>query len=187
MREALCDFYLGRGSKKECFDAVKGCSETTYYRLKNEHPDLVTAIDNSARREALWRTNGDDIAFQARQKRISHQLQLEAMEALEECIPVLVSIALGEPRQVEVDGETQTILVYPRDQVKAVAFLQKIAQEGVLPETEISIKNYLRPEITSEAEEQDDLDWMIGVGVPTDFKTLTATTPDGREFKTTIA
>jgi hypothetical protein len=27
---------------------------------------------------------------------------------------------------------------------------------------------------------------MIGVGVPTDFKTLTAATQDGREFKATV-
>jgi hypothetical protein len=99
----------------------------------------------------------------------------------------ILDIALGKPRTVTVGGEEQHIIVYPRDRLKAVALLQEIAREGVLPETEISIKDMLRPETTSEANEKRDMDWLIGVGVPTDFKSVTATTPDGREIKATVA
>jgi hypothetical protein len=187
IRRALIKHYLGHGSVARCLEEAERCSETTFYRWKNDFPELVEAIDNSARREALYRTNGDDIAFQARQKRFSHQIQLAAMEALKDCIPMLVSIALGKPRQVEVDGETQTILVYPRDQVKAVALLQKLAREGVLPETDIAVKDFLRSETASDTKEEQNPDWLIGVGVPTDFETLTATTPDGREVRATVA
>jgi hypothetical protein len=185
MRQALCHFYLGRGSKKECLDALDGISETTYYRIKNEYPDLVDAIDRSARREALYRTCGEDIAFQARQKRESREIQRRAAEILKECLPVLASIALGEPRRVDVDGETQFILVYPRDRLKAIALVQKIAREGTLPKREITLKDIQWAEPPREAEEPS-LDWLINIGVPTDFHTVTATTPDGREVKATV-
>lgn len=185
MREGLCHHYTGRGSKGECLDALNGCSETTYYRIKNEHPELVEAIDRSARREALYRTCGEDIAFQARQKRASHQIQRSASEALEQCIPVLASIALGEPRQVEINGETEFILVYPRDQLKAIALLQKIARHGVLPESEISTEDIARPQASDE-EQAPDVDLLIGAGVPTDFDSITAKTPDGREVRATV-
>ncbi|MFW6082861.1 MAG: hypothetical protein ACOC8C_02270 [Chloroflexota bacterium] len=189
MRQALCHFYLGQGPKKDCLDAVNGCSETTYYRIKNEYPDLVEAIDHSARREALLRTSGQDIAFQARQKRKSHKLQERAAEALLDprVMDTIVDIALGKPRTVAVGGEDQHIIVYPRDQIRAFALLQKLAREGVLPETEIGIDDIIWIDPPADDTKKDNLDWMIGAGVPTDFKTMTATTADGREVKGTVA
>jgi hypothetical protein len=190
MREALCHFYLGRGSKKECFDAVNGCSETTYYRLKNEHPDLVAAIDNSARREALYRTNGEDIAFQARQKRRSRAIQEWAIGLLLDprVMQATLDIALGIPRQVEVDGATMTIIVYPRDQLKAIALLQDLARGGVLPQTQGSFTDILpvRGKTPSQRKNMTTLESIGAFGVRTDLSTITASKPDGQSIKVSV-
>jgi hypothetical protein len=189
MQEALTHHYLGRGSKAECLDKVNGISETTYYRLRKEHPELAEAIDHSARREALYRTSGEQIAFQARQKRRSRAIQERAMEALLDpaVMQAIVDIAIGRPRTVTVGHEEKHIIVYPRDQVKAIALLQDLAREGVLPETEVSIDDLIWAEPPTDDKDKDSLDWLIGVGVPRDFNTVTAKTGDGQEIKTTVA
>jgi hypothetical protein len=189
MREALCHFYLGRGSKKECFDAVKGCSETTYYRIKDEHPELAEAIDHSARREALYRTSGEQIAFQARQKRRSRAIQEWAMDVLADprVQEVLLSIILGEPRTVVVGDEERYIIPRPADRIRAFKALLDLARCGCLPETEVGIDDIIWAKPPADERDEDSLDWLIGVGVPVDFETIAATTPDGRDVKATVA
>ena len=145
MREALIQHFLGRGSVKQCIENTSGISESTFYRIRKDHPGLAEAIDNTARGEALYRVDGKTIAYQARQKRLSHEVQERAIEALLDprVIQAILDIALGKPRQVEVAGETVTMIVYPRDQLKAIALLQDLARGGVLPETHTSFTDIL--------------------------------------------
>ena len=168
MREALTRYYLGLGTRGECLDDVSGCSETTYYRIRNEYPELVQAIDDSARLEALLRVSGEEIAFQGWQKRMSHVIQERATEALLDprVMEAMLQIILGKSRTVVLDGTELPIIPYPRDQLEALRVVQDLARYGCLPESETVFKPMEEPDMSSE--DVDDPSWLIGLNPGSD-------------------
>lgn len=201
MERALAKYYAGLVQKKEALDEEEDCGVSTYYAWKKAHPDLVQYIEDRARLKALKHQRGEDVAWEARQKRSSHELQEKAIEALKskELIPAMLDVALGGHRSLTMmaDGKNgpyekiYNIISYPRDQVEAVRRLQELARGGALPEAKAETLEFLdrlteeRTDAEYAEEEAEDTgtkleDIGFGMGVGTRFTKITAETADGR-------
>ena len=184
--EALTLYYTQGPPITAAFAQVEAGLIDRYYRRKKKHPLEIERINREARAAAWWQRSGEELAFEAEQVRRSHEIQRDAMEALERALPELARIARGEPSYLwdPATGEERVVIVYPRDQISAARLLQSIARGGVLPE------GYETPEVEMPvvAEEavagsgEADLSMLELLGVATRFSTLTARMPDGRTY-----
>ena len=183
--EALTLYYTQGPPITAAFAQVEAGLIDRYYRRKKKHPLEIERINREARAAAWWQRSGEELAFEAEQVRRSHEIQRDAMEALERALPELARIARGEPSYLwdPATGEERVVIVYPRDQIGAARLLQSIARGGVLPE------GYESPEFAVPVVEETmvesrevDLSMLDLLGVTTAFSTLTARMPDGRTY-----
>jgi hypothetical protein len=179
-KKALTAYYTGNGRIAEVFAEVEPGLIDRYYRRKKAFAAEMAEIEREARDEARKERSFQREGFEAQQERMSWELEKRVGEALLEHLPVLLRIALGEPRVVEVpdgDGGTmlKTIIPYPRDQIAAMKLLLEIARYGVLP------KSYWA---RSSSTVEDTQDANRGGLMPifagnTAFSRLEGTAPDG--------
>jgi hypothetical protein len=192
MERALTRYFLGHGTKKECFDQEEDCSDATFYTWREKHPQIVQAIEDNARLRGLKGQRGEDIAFESRQKRRSHEIQEWAIDAFErnDIKAALIDLALGTSRTVMMGDEEKHIVAYPRDQIQALELLQELARGGTLPEAKKDALEFLdRIAETEEEEEEHDgttLDDFV-TGVPAQFTRITAETADGRKLTAEVS
>jgi len=200
IESALTRYFKGLATKKEALSEEEGCSEGTYYTWRKEHPDLIQAIEDQARLKGLKAQRGEDIAFEARQKRRSHFVQEYAMEILEDVavMEAMHSIVLGETRLVRQGEEEKYITAYPRDQIEALRRIQEIARGGTLPEPRAEALEFLdrvpvenerwgRKEKEEEEEKSGTTLEEIGFGASTRFTKITAETADGRKLTAEVS
>lgn len=191
MERALTHYFLGHGTKKECFEAEEDCSDATFYTWRQQYPAIVQAIEDNARLRGLKGQRGEDIAFESKQKRRSHEIQEWAMGTFErrDIRHALISLALGEPRLVTMNGEEQSIVAYPRDQIQALELLQELSRGGTLPEAKKDALEFL-DRIAEQDEETEDggtkLDDLF-IGVPTNFSKITVESADGRKLTAEVS
>jgi hypothetical protein len=174
---------------KDILDEVSGISETTFYRVKKEFPELAAAIDESARLEAWRRIGDEEIAFQANEKRLSRAIQECAMDVLEDprVLQAVVDVVLGKPRLSVIGGESKHVAPRPKDQLQAFRALQDFARSGFLPERTTGFKDLMTiPEPPLPKKEQADVEWLIGSGVSSESDSLTGETGDGDTTEPTV-
>jgi hypothetical protein len=202
IQRALTEYLLGHGTKVDCFEQERGCAISTYYNWRSEYPDLVQAIEDRARLNALKNQYGEDVAFQARQKRRSQHVQEEAMRALEDdrVVGMLFDLILGVPRTsvIEQDNgelDVKRIHVYPRDQIEAFRRLRELARGGVRPEITADGLDFLdrlpmlgenkrraMEDFRQQPEEQPRGVTLDDIAPSAQFTRITAETTDGRTF-----
>lgn len=207
MERALIRYFSGLSKKVQSFEEEDACSISTYYSWRHNYPDLVQAIEDRARLKALKAQRGEDVAWEARQKRRSHNIQEQAIEAMErpEVVGAMLEIVLGGYRTVDLEdydeegnlrAKRYNIVSYPRDQVEALKRLQELARGGALPEAKAETLEFLdrlseekrlleHQQEDEEREEPEDTstkleDIGFGMGVGTRFTKITAETADGR-------
>lgn len=187
IERGLVRYFLGEGPIKECLNAEDGCSDATYYRWKHDHPELIEAIEDSARLKGLKGQRGEDIAFESRQKQRSHAIQEWAIDVFErdDIKESLIRLALGTVRTAEADGEMKTIVAYPRDQIEAMKLLQELSRGGTLPEVRKDHTMEFLDRMVDrddEGEQEGASLQRIGLGVMPDFTRIEATTADGKVY-----
>ena len=131
--KALELYYRQGLSYQEAFGKLDNYSYTTFWRRKKEYPDVVKALEQQVQKKTLTKVEDDQAIFQARQKAKSREVQREALDALEDSIPMLAKIAAGKSFVVDTDEGERVIMSYPRDTVKAAQVLQEIARHGAIP------------------------------------------------------
>jgi hypothetical protein len=185
-RKALTIYYARGGPIADAFAQVEAGLIDRYYRRKKAYPNEMAEIEREAQNEARGERSFERLGFEARQERLSQEMQENAGDAVHRLIDELVRIAQGEPRVVEIadsDGSVRfkTSIPYPRDQIAAIRVLLDIARYGVLPSNWTSMAS----------PGESDKDTTHGGLMPifassANFKTVSAVTPDGKVFTTTL-
>lgn len=190
LHRALTRFFSGEGKKTELLEDEVGCSPSTYYRWRDKNVELMQTIEDRARLLALKQQRGEDVAWEARQKRLSHGIQEWAIDSLSrrDVQGALIELILGTTRTVMMGDEERHIVSYPRDQVQALQLLQEIARGGALPESRQGTLEFLDRIPMQDTDEEEEekpsgpkLDDFI-LGIPTQFTKITAETANGRKL-----
>jgi hypothetical protein len=92
-----------------------------YYRRRKRYPDEIAEIEREALGAAGKERSSEQLAFEARQERLSWEMQENATAIVVETIAELKRIASGEPRVVRDEGKQQerVLIPYPRDKIAA--------------------------------------------------------------------
>jgi hypothetical protein len=184
-KKALAIYYTRGGPIADAFAQVEPGLVDRYYRRKKAYPDEMADIEREAQDEARGERSFERLGFEARQERLSWEMQESASEVALELIDELVRIAKGEPRVVEITGgdgfvEYKSSIPYPRDQIAAAKALLDIARYGLLP------ANWKPTNSPGEQKENERVGLMPLFSGNTAFKTISAVTPDGKIITATV-
>jgi hypothetical protein len=184
---ALAIYFGGGISKEDALNSVEGISHATYYRRLKTHPDEMRAIEKAARARALALIDEQDSVFLAEQTALSREIRNRAAEGLARSLDMLVSIASGETREIQVTDRTGQLVTkrvapYPRDIVSAAKELGVLAREGVI----VELATDKRPDANEDDSPRKDSGPPSLLGNLADFSEVTAKTPSGRVFKASL-
>jgi len=190
----LFEYFMGQGPKTECLK--RHVSDSTYYRWRDSHPEVINEIEKVAKTAAFLEQEGDNMAFRAEQLQQSREIQLSAMKKLKDTgiIDTMADVALGVIRTIDMgeDRDPKVVVPYPRDQVEAVRRLQELARGGVLPEHMGDSYEFLQRLMYSPDEKEEEVEEEVltlqhlGLGITPEFTKITAQTADGTTYTASV-
>jgi hypothetical protein len=122
---------------RDAFERVP-MSVDTYYRRKDKFPKQIEELERQA--EAAGRRERLEMMDHSAYRQIQATIELRdaAAEALLAAMPKLRRILTQDSYEVvDGDGNRKTIIIYPRDKIRAIKLLQQLAQFGTMGRREL--------------------------------------------------